>query len=97
MSDRAPIFSVGDKVFYTGETHKKELTNKDGKPVTGYIHWYVIGQPGVWTVEFPELKEPDYIIAEGFLSHVRPAKNEKQEGPEVRPRRGKREDADKKS
>jgi len=85
-----PIFMQGDAVYYTGEKFKSELT-KDGKPMRGWIHAPVDGEPGVFVVEFPEAKDGDYIIPSRLLSRARPPKGEKHEGPEIRPRRQKKE------
>lgn len=90
MSDHSPIYMAGDPVYYTGEKYKQELTSKDGKPFKGWIHAPVVNQPGVYVVEFPDAKDPDYIIAASRLSRAKPAKTEKHEGPEIQPRRRKK-------
>lgn len=84
--NHGPLFSVGEAVYYTGEKHKQELSNKEGKPYKGWIHWFVNGEPGKWVVWFPDTKEQDsYILHESVLGKARPAKNvEKQhKGPVV--------------
>lgn len=90
MSDNMPLFMPGDPVYYTGEKFKPELTSKDGKPFKGWIHAPVLNQPGVFVVEFPDAKDPDYIVGAAHLSRARPAKTEKHEGPEIQPRRRKK-------
>jgi hypothetical protein len=90
------IFMVGDKVFYTGLKFKDRL---NGKP--GWLHAPVVNQPGSWVVEFPDTKankdredSDDYIMSVRVLTkqhHVAPAEHKKQEGPEVQPRRRKRD------
>jgi hypothetical protein len=91
------IFMVGDKVFYTGSKYADRL---NGKP--GWLHAPVIDQPGSWVVEFPETRSSkdrtdsdDYIMSVRVLTkqhHAAPAaEHKKQEGPEVQPRRRKRD------
>jgi hypothetical protein len=91
MSNYSPIYMPDDKVFYTGEKFKQELT-RDGKPLTGWIHAAVQNEKGAWVVWFPETKESDsYILHEENMSHYRPSKAERT-GPEVQPRRVKVEE-----
>lgn len=89
------IFMSGDKVFYTGEKHRQELT-RDGKPLTGWIHDVVHGQPGSFIVWFPDTKQDDsYVMSSQVLTKARPAPDKKQQqhdGPEIMPRRKKKED-----
>lgn len=94
MSDFSPIFMQGDKVFYTGQKHKMDLSSKEGKPYIGWIHAAVGGSPDTFVVWFPDTKHEDsYIMGAKVLSKYRPAKTEKQqEGPEIQPRRRKKED-----
>lgn len=95
MSDNTPIFMPGDCVYYTGSKFKSELVSKDGKPHKGWIHAPVLNQPGVYVVEFPELKEGDFILAAVHLSKARPAKTDKYEGgPEIQPRRSRKGEED---
>lgn len=81
-------FMPGDKVFYNGEKFKGELT-REGKPLAGWIHALVQNEDDVYVVEFPDAKDGDYIIPARLLSRARPAKTEKNEGPEIQPRRKK--------
>lgn len=90
MSDYYPIFQAGDAVFYSGEKFKSELVSKDGKPYKGWIHAPVLNQPGAYVVEFPELKEGDFILAAANLNKARPAKSERHDGPEIQPRRSRK-------
>lgn len=92
MSDNAPIFMPGDAVYYTGEKFKMELTSKDGKPFKGWIHAPVLNQEGVYVVEFPEAKEPDYIMPASRLTKARPPKAERHTTVEIeiQPRRRKK-------
>lgn len=86
-------FMVGDKVFYSGDRHRQELT-REGKPLVGWIHATVVNQPHTYVVWFPDTKEDDsYILAAKWLTKVRPAPDKKHDGPEIQPRRRKREDA----
>lgn len=87
MSNHGPIYMPGDQVFYTGEKFKAELTNKEGKPLKGWIHSRVTNRPETMVVEFPEAKEADYLIHVSRLSKVKPPrdKQERTDGPEVRP------------
>lgn len=88
------MFMEGDKVFYTGEKHRQELT-RDGKPMTGWVHHIVHGSPGSYVIWFPETKQDDsYIMSHHVLTKARPAPDKKQQndGPEIMPRRKKKED-----
>ena len=80
-----PIYMPGDAVYYTGEKHKQALSNKEGKPFKGWIHWFVQGDPGKFVVWFPDTKEQDsYILHANDLTRARPPKVEKQQtGPVV--------------
>jgi hypothetical protein len=94
MSD---IFLPEDCVFYVGDNEriKSELTSKEGKPSIGYIHAPVENQEGVFVVEFPEVKGcPSYLMRAENLTHKRPSKTEKVDGPEVQARRSRKRDAD---
>lgn len=96
MSNHTPIFMPGDRVFYVGsnERIKAELTTKEGKPYIGWIHAPVQNVEDKYVVEFPDTKEGDsYLMWGSNLSHHRPAKTDKVEGPEIQPRRRKK-DAD---
>ena len=85
-------FMPGDKVFYSGEKFKNELT-REGKPLAGWIHATVDNEDDVYVVEFPDAKDGDYIIPARLLSRARTVSVEKNAGPEIQPRRPKREDA----
>jgi hypothetical protein len=81
-----PIFMPGDAVYYAGEKHKQELSNKEGKPYKGWIHAAVNGQPGTFVVWFPDTKEQDsYVLHASLLTKARPPKTESKEcsGPVV--------------
>lgn len=89
------LFMQGDPVFYVGEKFKERLHGKKG-----WIHAAVNNQPGVWVCEFPDTrngKDPndsdDYILTTRVLSKWRPSPAEvkKQEGPEIQPRRRKKD------
>lgn len=90
MSNHGPIFMPGEAVYYTGEKFKQELTDKAGKPYKGWIHSKVQNQPDVMVVEFPDLKEPDFIIHSSLLSKARPPKGKQHDGPEILPPRRSR-------
>lgn len=98
--NHGPIFMPGDAVYYTGEKLKQELTTKEGKPLRGWIHWFVNGEHGEHTkfvVWFPDTKEQDsFILNAANLSKARPPKavEKVQDGPIVEhmPSRRKRED-----
>lgn len=90
MSNRAPQFMPGDAVFYSGEKLKSELISKEGKPFKGWIHAPVSNEDGVYVVEFPDLKEGDYVISAANLTKARPAKSERHDGPEIQPRRSRK-------
>lgn len=93
MSDE--LFGIGDRVYYTGEKFKMELTSKDGKPFTGWIHAATINNPDVFVVEYPDTKEGDsYVMHRRVLSRAKPPKTEAEKGPEVQPRRKKKEEAE---
>ena len=66
-------FQQGDKVSYTGQKFSKEL-----KGALGFITAGVQNQPGVYSVDFPEMKTEDrfYVLSERFLSNFRPSKKE---------------------
>jgi hypothetical protein len=82
------IFMIGDPVFYVGERHRQELNGR-----RGWIHAQVINQPNSYVVWFPETKEDDsYILSGRLLTRVRPAPDKKHDGPEIMPRRKKKED-----
>lgn len=87
MSNHGPIFMPGDAVYYTGEKLKQELTTKEGKPLRGWIHWFVNGEPGEhekFVVWFPDTKEQDsYIIHRSLLTKARPPKQKQHSGPVV--------------
>lgn len=82
-NNHGPLFMPGEAVYYTGEKFKQELTSKEGKPYKGWIHATVQNQPDVFVVEFPELKEPDFIIHRSLLSKARPPKGKEHDGPEI--------------
>lgn len=67
------LYQQGDKVSYTGEKFKKELGGK-----LGFVTAGIENQPGVYSVDFPEMKTEDrfYVLAERFLSRFRPSKKE---------------------
>lgn len=85
MSDHGPIYMPGDAVYYVGEKFNQKLTNKEGKPLKGYIHASVTNQDGAWVVWFPDTKESDsFIMSAANLSKARPPKVERaHEGPIV--------------
>lgn len=88
MSDSSPIFQPGDPVMYTGKKFRQELYTKEGKPLKGWIHARVRGNPDAFVVEFPEAKESDYIMPRKVLGEWRqPKATEKHDGPEISPRR----------
>lgn len=87
MSNHDLILNAGDAVYYTGTKFKQELYTKEGKPLRGWIHSRVRGNPRMFVVEFPDCKEPDYIMPLSVLGQWRAAKVEKHEGPEIQPRR----------
>lgn len=81
-----PIYMPGDAVYYNGEKHKQDLSNKEGKPYKGWIHAAVNGQPGTFVVWFPDTKDQDsYVLHASVLTKARPHKTvEKQhKGPVV--------------
>lgn len=91
------LFLPGDKVFYVGEKFKGRL---DGK--TGWIHAAVVGNPNAFVVEFPDTKDgkdqkdsDDYVMPARVLTRARPVvekeKEKKHDGPEVHPRRRRRD------
>jgi hypothetical protein len=94
MSDE--LFMIGDKVFYTGQKYRDRLS---GKP--GWLHARVENEPGVWVVEFIDTRNnkdkqdsDDYIMSMRVLTkqhHAIPAAEKKHEGPEIQPRRRKRD------
>jgi len=86
-----PIFMPGDKVHYAGERLRNVLT-KDGKPVDGWVHARVHNQKETFVVEFPDLKEPDYILSAEVLVKAPVFKN--LSGPEVSFHRRKLEETD---
>ena len=90
MSNYGPIFMPGEAVYYIGEKFKQELTTKEGKPHKGWIHAPVQNQPDVFVVEFPDLKEPDFLLHKSLLSKARPPKGKEHDGPEILPPRRKR-------
>lgn len=92
-----PLYLPGDAVFYTGEKYKDRLNGKKG-----WIHAPVIGSDTTFVVEFPDTRNAkdqkdtdDYLMSSSVLSRWRPSPAEvkKEEGPEIQPRRKKR-DAD---
>ena len=94
MSDFDPIYMEGDAVFYVGpnERIKTSLTSKEGKPFRGFIHAPVVNEPGAFVVEFPDTKGfESYILAGKNLTKARPPKTEGHDGPEVQPRRQKKD------
>lgn len=77
-------------VNYVGLTFQTELT-KEGKRLVGWIHAAVGNQEDTYVVEFPETKNEDsYVIHARNLTIHHPSK--KDGGPEVAPRRRKRDD-----
>jgi hypothetical protein len=90
------IFMQDDRVYYTGNKERlKQALTKDGKPLVGWIYAPVSNEPGAFVVFFPETKEEDsYIISANNLSKYKPAQTEKQRGPEIQPRRKKRQDSE---
>lgn len=100
MSDE--LFMLGDSVYYTGSKFRDRLNGKKG-----WLHAWVENQPGTAIVEFPDTKNGkdrtdsnDYVMSIRVLTkhHIAPAvaektekSDKKQEGPEVHPRRRKRE------
>lgn len=96
MITSPPLYLPGNKVYYTGEKFKDRLHGK-----TGWIHAPVVNNPEAFVVEFPDTrnnKDPkdtdDYIMHVNVLTPWRPSEKEKkQEGPEIQPRR-RRKDAE---
>jgi hypothetical protein len=92
----SPLFLPGDKIYYTGEKYKDRL---NGKP--GWIHAPVNGSDTKFVVEFPDTRNSkdqedtdDYVMHASLLSKWRPEKDpkeKKQEGPEIQPRRKRRD------
>jgi hypothetical protein len=92
------FFMVGDVVYYTGTKFRDRLNGKKG-----WLHAPVENEPGVWVCEFPDTKNgkdrtdsDDYVMSTRVLTKhhttVAVEKSEKkQEGPEVQPRRRKRD------
>ena len=87
------IFMQDDRVYYVGNKERlKQALTKDGKPLVGWIYAPVGNEPGAFVVFFPETKEEDsYILSATNLSKYKPAAAEKNKGPEIQPRRKKRE------
>lgn len=95
MYNSDSILQSGDAVYYTGSKYRFELLTKDGKPMKGWIHAAVTNEPGVFVVEFTDLKDGDFIIPAEHLSKARPAKLDKQNyGPEIQPRRSRKGEED---
>jgi hypothetical protein len=85
-------FMQGQKVFYVGQKHRQTLT-REGKPLVGWIHAAVEGAEGTYVVFYPETKHQDsYILSQDDLSEYRPAAGKREDGPEIAPRRVKKED-----
>lgn len=85
-------YMQGDRVFYTGQAHKQELT-RDGKQLAGWIHATVGGQDDSYVVWFPETKESDsYILHSSLLVPYRAPAGKREDGPVIQPRRRKKED-----
>ncbi len=83
-------FQQGDMVNYVGLTFQTELT-KEGKRLVGYVHATVANEEDTYVVEFPETKNEDsYVMHARSLQTHRP--KQKEAGPEVAPRRRKRDD-----
>jgi hypothetical protein len=90
------LFMIGDKVSYVGQKFRDRLHGK-----AGWIHAKVENQDGHFVVEFPDTanrKEnpndtDDYVMSVKVLARFRvsPAEAKKQEGPEVSPRRKRKE------
>ena len=79
-------YMPGDRVQYTGERHRQELGSK-----VGWVHASVEGSTGSYVVFFPDTKEQDsYILHESILREYH--SNERVNGPEIAPRRRKKED-----
>jgi hypothetical protein len=86
------LLMIGDSVYYTGERHRQELT-RDGKPMKGWIHHIVMNNPSSFIVWFPETKgDESYVMSHHVLTKARPAPDKRQVGPEIMPRRTKKED-----
>lgn len=93
--NHGPIYMQGDKVYYTGEKLRGELSTREGKAIPGWIHASVLNEPDKFVVWFPDTKESDsYVMSMAVLSKWRPAKNDVQKGPIVEhmPNRRKKED-----
>jgi len=83
-------FMVGDYVNYIGLTYQTDLT-KEGKKLVGCVHATVANEEDRYVVEFLETKNEDsYVIHARNLTIHHPSK--KDGGPEVAPRRRKRDD-----
>lgn len=87
MFESKPIFQPGDPVMYTGTRFRQDLYTKEGKPLKGWIHARVRGNPNAFVVEFPEAKDSDYVMPVSKLAPWRQPKAEKHNGPEISPRR----------
>jgi hypothetical protein len=81
------ILNAGDPVYYTGTKFKQELTTKDGKPFEGWIHSRVQGTDNKFVVEFPEAKEPDYVMTVDVLKWRHIKRKAEAVGPEVHRRK----------
>lgn len=82
------IIMIGDKVFYCGEKYRQELGGK-----IGWVHATVDNQPDSFCVEYPDTKEHDSFVQHtSVLTKWRPSKGEKHDGPDIQPRRRKKED-----
>jgi hypothetical protein len=90
------IYMIGDVVYYTGTKFRDRLNGKKG-----WLHARVVGSSTAWVVEFPDTRNnkdktdsDDYVMSTRVLTHqhhAAPAAEKKQEGPEVQPRRRKRD------
>lgn len=87
-------FMIGDAVFYIGSKFKDRLAGKKG-----WIHAPVHNQNDTWVCEFPDTRASkdqkdtdDYVMSASVLSLWRPSPAElkKAEGPDIQPRRSRK-------
>lgn len=79
-------YMEGDQVTYIGENKKQELGGK-----IGVVHAPVLNSDKEYVIEFYDTKNDDsYIVHESSLKKYVPS--DKNNGPQVTPRRRKREE-----
>jgi hypothetical protein len=67
------LYMPDDRISYTGNKFREQLRGK-----LGFITAFINGQPGVYSVDFPEMKTEDrfYVFSERQLSPFRTSKKE---------------------